>query len=88
MCSNRFEPRVRDKSSSLPPDQCIDGSDYRLTLAELVRPQISALSTVHGLVSLRPKSPRPIAVSTARSYTETVSRRICCGTPPMFFFTE
>jgi hypothetical protein len=35
-------------------DQCIDGSDYRLTLAALVRPQISAPSTVHDLVSLRP----------------------------------
>jgi hypothetical protein len=34
------------------------------------------------------RQPRPIAFSTARSYTATVSRRTSCGTPPMSCFNK
>ena len=49
----------------------------------------SALVTVHG-VSRSPWSsrPRPTALLTARSYTETVRRRTSCRMPSMSCFTN
>ena len=48
-----------------------------------------ALTTVHGSARFpRFKSLRPIALSTARSNTETVSRRTSCRTPLISCFAK